>query len=298
MRFSPLNGEQKYIFYLPERQFFSSWNMGGWDINDIYIYTEQSMHDCPSDDHRFQSVHCRNINNIKEALNIGVELISLLRGFYTIVNKDDVNFIKVLSVFDQNRQTLYFEESEYYFGLYQDIGDSLKDKLRTHEYKQYIYNSRVNLVNSSMYLAQKRKNYGLYLILKYFSMPLDWVVLYKIMETLETISEHHDKGWKPSYSKAEKKKFTNPANNFNLLQIDSRHGFKFDALDNNPGQKMSFDEAKMMFKRCAHSYLKYKFEEMKYLAWLEKRNVTHFIRGKSEIDLDTSKIRVYEVLQS
>ena len=268
--------------------------MGSWEINDINIYTEPSIHDCPSDDHRFNSVHCRNVNNIKEALNIGVELICLLRGFYTIIDPRNQNIIKLLNVFDENRQTLYFEESEYYFGLYQDIGDSLKNKLRPHEYKQYIFNTRVNLVNSSMYLAQKRKNYGLYLILKYFSMPLDWIILYKIMETLETISEHHDKGWSPTYSKSDKKKFTNPANNFNLLQIDSRHGFKFDALDNNPGQKMSLDDARIMFRRCAYSYLKYKYQEMKYLAWLENISVTHFIRRKSDISIEKSKITTYE----
>lgn len=263
MRFYPLNGKAKYIFYLPENQLFASWNMGNWEINDIYIYTEASIHDCPSDDHRFQSVHCRDVPNIKDALNIGVELVSLIRGFYTIKDEKYQSIIKLLKVFDENGRELYFDESEYYFGLYQDIGDALESKLSTHEYGQYLFNAKLNLVNSSMYLAQKRENFGLYLILKYFSMPLDWIVLYKIMETLETIAEHHDEGWSVTYSKAERKKFTNPANNFNLLQIDSRHGFKFDALDNNPGQKMSLSEAKQMFRICAHSYLSYKFEELK-----------------------------------
>lgn len=262
--YRPVTSNKIFDFYLPENQFFASWNMGGWEINDISIYTEPSPHDCPSDDHRFYTVHCNNISDLKEALDIGVELVSLLRGFYTIRAEKNQRVIKLQKVVNsKTRQELYMDEAKFNFGLYQELGDALESKLTPNEFLQYQLNAKLNLVNSSMYLAQKQENVGLYLILKYFSMPLTWATLYKIMETLETIEKYHDKGWSITYSKADKTKFTNPANNFSLLQIDARHGLKFDSLKPNSGNKMTLDEAKIMFRKCAYSYLQYKYEEFK-----------------------------------
>ena len=262
--FRPVTVNRIFNFYLPENQFFARWNMGGWEINDILIYSEPSAHDCPSDDHRFYSVHCNNISDLKKALDIGMELVSLLRGFYTILNEKNQKVIELQKVVNsKTRQELYMDEAEFYFGLYQELGDTLESKLTPHEFHQYKLNAKENLVNSSMYLAQKQENVGLYLLLKYFSMPLTWAILYKIMETLETIEKHHDKGWSITYTKAERTKFTNPANNFSLLQIDARHGLKFESLKPNSGNIMTLDEAKIMFRTCTLSYLKYKYEELK-----------------------------------
>lgn len=262
--FHYLNINRRFNFYLPQNQLFGQWNMGRWNINDISIYTEPSPHDCPSDDHRFYSVHCNNINNVQEALDIGSELISLLRGFYSILDEGNQRIIEIQKIVDlETRQELYTDKIGFYFGIYQDLGYTLESKLTPYEFQRYKSNARVNLVNSSMYLAQKEENVGLYLILKYFSMPLTWAVLYKIMETLETIEQYHDKDWSVTYSKANRKKFTNPANNFSLIQIDARHGLKFDSLKSNSGSIMPLDEAKLMFKDCALSYLNYKFEEFK-----------------------------------
>ncbi|WP_065342046.1 hypothetical protein [Acinetobacter gyllenbergii] len=297
-QFQYINPERKFDFYLPEDQLFSSHNMGNWGINDIYIYTEPSPHDCPSDDHRFFTVHSNGVTDIREALSIGNELISLIRGFYKISNSTILDErIKLVKVKDEDAYCqAYNENQDEYFGFYQDLGQSLKSKLKPLEYQQYKLNTQYNLINSSMYLAQKQKNIGLYLILKYFSMPLSWSILYKIMETLETIEKYHDKSWSVTYTKADRTKFTNPANNFSLLKIDARHGLKFDSLKPNSNNKMSLDEAKHMFRECAISYLRYKFEELKCSAWLEKMNVTHFIRRKSNICMNTSKITEYKKL--
>lgn len=296
LQFQYINPQIRYVFYLPEVQLFANHNMGGWQLNDILIYTEPSIHDCPSDDHRFRTLHCNGVTDIHEALSIGNELISLVRGFYSItnpqINAEIINIIKVKDL--HGHVELYNDSQEEYSNLYEELGESLRAKLRPYEYKQYKSNSLINLLNSSLYLAQKQKNIGLYLILKYFSMPLTWAILYKIMETLETIENHHDRKWSVTYTRADRTKFTNPANNFSLLQIDARHGLKPDSLRPNSGSRMTLDEAKLMFRRCACSYLKYKFEEHKYLAWLEKVSVTYFIRYKSQIDMKRSNINVYE----
>ena len=74
----------KYEYYLPELQLFSSYNVGGIALKDLNIYTEPSYHDGHSDDHRFNTFHCNSITNHDEAWAIGLELISLLRGLVTI----------------------------------------------------------------------------------------------------------------------------------------------------------------------------------------------------------------------
>lgn len=296
LQFQYINPQIRYVFYLPELQLFANHNMGGWQLNDILIYTEPSQHDGPSDDHRFRTLHCNGVTDIHKALSIGNELISLVRGFYAITNSqiksENINLIEVKDL--HGHVKLYNDSEEGYTKLYEEIGESLRTKLTPYEYKQYKSNTLINLINSSLYLAQKPKNIGLYLILKYFSMPLTWAILYKIMETLETIESHHDKKWSVTYTRADRTKFTNPANNFSLLQIDARHGLKPDSLRPNSTNRMTLDEAKLMFKRCAYSYLKYKFEEHKYLALLEKVSVTYFIRHKSQIDLKISNINVYK----
>ncbi len=83
------------------------------------------------------------------------------------------------------------------------------------------------------------------------------------METFMTIEAHHDTGWKIPYSKADKTRFTNPANDFSMVGIDARHGFKKDSLMPNTGPKMEINEAKEMFINCAKSYLNFKLDELR-----------------------------------
>ncbi|MHA3062064.1 hypothetical protein ACX1N5_15650 [Acinetobacter sp. ANC 4636] len=262
----PIRNE--YVYYLPQIQILNSHNIGGMGLKDIHIYTEPDLiSDGYSEDHRFNTFHCNNITDSNYAWIIGLELTSLLRGLITIF-------------YDENYQKQIFIEKmiknddpsvnypKYSFGydisispdLYQSLGSNLLQNLNFTERKEYKENAKTNVFNSSLYLAQN--NVGLYLILKYFSEPLTWVSLYKIMETLETIEKYHDKSWRKNYTNQDKAKFTNPANNFAVIGIDSRHGFKQDSLKQNNGPKMSLNEAKSMFIKCAQSYLNFKFNEL------------------------------------
>jgi len=257
----------KYEYFLPQLQLFNSDNIGRLRLLDINIYTEPSYHDCPSDDHRFNTFHCNNVGDHDVAWVIGLELMSLLRGLVTIFCGEEyqrnikLEKMKIDGEYIEYPTSQLGYEVDIKLGFYQELGRNLINNLFPTERQAYRQNAKNNVWASSLYIAQT--NIGLYLILKYFSEPLTWSSLYKIMETLMTIQDHHDKEWKMPWTNADKKKFTNPANNFSLVGIDSRHGFKPDSLQPNNSPKMTLNEAKEMFIKCANSYLNFKFNELR-----------------------------------
>ena len=258
----------KYEYYLPEMQLFNSENIGGLSLKDIHIYTEPSYHDCHSDDHRFNTFHCNNVSDNDTAWLLGLELVSLLRGLITIFyGEKKQRSVRLERMRVAGNPSVKYPNSEFGYEVnipldfYQKMGQNLVQNLVCFERKEYRENAKRNVFSSSLYLAQT--NIGLYLILKYFSEPLTWVSLYKIMETFMTLEKHHDKGWKITYSNTDKSRFSNPANSFSMIGIDSRHGFKADSLKPNNAPKMDIIEAKEMFIKCAKSYLNFKLDELR-----------------------------------
>lgn len=257
-----------YEYFLSCSNLFNPYSAGNLNLSDIHIYTEPDMiGDGHSDDRRFNTFHCNSVDDDRVAWMIGLELTSLLRGLVTIVwGEHYQRDIYLLNMIRNDGE--YVEYPNYKCGsdisipldLYQCMGNDLNNNLEYSERIEYLRNAKMNIFNSSLYLAQN--NIGLYLILKYFSEPLTWMSLYKIMETLETLEKHHESDWKIPYSSQDRAKFTNPANNFSVLGIDSRHGFKKDSLKPNGGPKMELNEAKEMFTNAAKSYLKYKMCEL------------------------------------
>jgi len=259
----------KYEYWLPKILLLNSNHIGGMNLKDIHIYTEPDLiSDGHSEDHRFNTFHCNNIENDESAWMVGLELTSLLRGLITIFTGEEyqqmINLERMRK--DGDPSVVY---PNYKLGndvqlpsdIYQMLGSNLFENLTFKEREEYRKNAKTNVFNSSLYLAQD--NIGLYLILKYFSEPLTWGSLYKIMETFETLEKYHDKGWKKTYNNQDKSKFTNPANNFGVIGIGSRHGFKSDSLKPNKGPKMELSEAKKMFINCAVSYLEFKLAELR-----------------------------------
>lgn len=257
----------KYEYYLPELQLFSSYNVGGIALKDLNIYTEPSYYDGHSDDHRFNTFHSNSITNHDEAWAIGLELVSILRGLITIFygeNKQSSVRLEKMKIEGQPVEYPTYQMNhniKILLGFYQRLGSNLISNLTFTERRDYKESAKANVFASSFYIAQT--HIGLYLILKYFSEPLTWMSLYKIMETFMTIEAHHDTNWKIPYSKADKTRFTNPANDFSMVGIDARHGFKKDSLMPNSGPKMEINEAKEMFINCAQSYLNFKLDELR-----------------------------------
>lgn len=257
----------KYEYYLPEFRLFNSDHIGRLNIMDINIFTEPSYYDCHSEDHRFNTFHCNNVSDANLAWLIGLELVNLLRGLSTVFYGEDTQRFVYLEKMKVSDESIEFPrhnigvDANIPPNLYVKLGENLMENLNFAERKKYRENAKRNIFSSSLYLAQT--NIGLYLILKYFSEPLTWVNLYKIMETFDTLEAHHDVEWKRTYSNGKKKKFTNPANDFSMIGIVARHGFKKESLEPNVGPKMELGEAKEMFIECAKSYLRFKMDELR-----------------------------------
>lgn len=259
----------KYEYWLPQINILNSYNIGGMNLKDIHIYTEPDLiNDGHSEDHRFNTFHCNNIANAESAWLVGLELTSLLRGLVTIFYgehyQSNIYLEKMRKDGDPSVDYPTYKlgkDASLPSNIYQTLGLNIIQNLSGRERLEYRRNAKNNVFNSSLYLAQD--NIGLYLILKYFSEPLTWGSLYKIMETFETLEKYHDQDWRKTYSSQDKTKFTNPANNFGVIGIDSRHGFKQDSLKPNNGPKMELLEAKTMFVECAQSYLNFKLQELR-----------------------------------
>lgn len=258
-----------YVFYLPQYIFFSErYGINRLDLMDVNIYIEPSPHDCPSGDYRFNTLHCNGISDPELAWAIGLELINILRGLFTIFyGEEERSFFKIERMIDEASPAHTYPNSTlgHNINIKPQIYKSLRDNLIINlDYKErllYEKNTKSNVFNSSLYLAQE--NIGVYLLLKYFSEPLTWSSLYKIMETLDTLEKNHDKGWKNTYTATDKRKFTNPANNYSLIGIDSRHGFKPDSMSANTSTAMTLIEAKNMFIESVKSYLNFKLNELR-----------------------------------
>ena len=264
--------ENDYIFYLPQVNIFDESHLGAIHMMDIHIYSEPSPFDTYSYDHRFVTFHCNGIKDHDSAWVSGLELINLFRGLVTIFNgaEDEQKHIKIEKM--ENKSMGNVNYPNYNLGydvninpkLYERLGGDVLMKLNFKQRQNYKEQALKHIFNGIYYIAQH--SMGTYLLLKYFSESLSWSSLYKIMETLETLEKHYDKGWKVNYSREDRKKFTNPANNYSLIGIDSRHGFKKDSLDHNNYPLMSLIEAKKLFIGCSKSYLEYKFNELKLKA--------------------------------
>lgn len=261
--------KNNYEYWLPQINILNSDNIGGYHLKDIHIYTEPDLiNDGHSEDHRFNTFHCNNIADDKSAWLVGLELTSLLRGLITIFYGEQYQRNINLERMKKDGEPSV-DYPKYGFGndvsipadIYQKMGGNLFQNLDFTERKEYRENAKTNVFNSSLYLAQD--NIGLYLIIKYFSQPLTWVNLYRIMETFETLKNHHDKDWNTTYTKSKIKQFSNPANDFSVIGIDSRHGFTPTSLMPNTGPKMGLNEAKTMFIECAKSYLHFKLNELR-----------------------------------
>ncbi|PPD11291.1 hypothetical protein, partial [Methylophilus sp.] len=87
-----------------------------------------------------------------------------------------------------------------------------------------------------------------------FAMELNWVTLYKILETLETLMKQDS--FASPISSTDRKEFTNSANNFSIVGLDSRHGYKLVSKQNKT-KAMSLSDGEAMLISAAVQYLKF-----------------------------------------
>lgn len=204
--------------------------------------------DCPNDDYRITTIYCQDETDSEVASQIGQELISLFNGASILLSK--------------NYRQMFIERL-----LYKDIPVNLqpynpvpallgKPALSTEEIReQKALAKEIDIRFWLLILATE--NEDLYFIFKFLTMVPSWVSYYKLMETIESFSTKFS--IKLNTVEAEKKRFTNTANNFSLAGFDARHGFK-QLTKANKTAGMTLDEAYVFVTKMAKEYI---FEKYK-----------------------------------
>lgn len=97
------------------------------------------------------------------------------------------------------------------------------------------------------------------IMLKYFSEPGSWAIYYKVLETMETLARKN-KGTSVPVKRAEKSRFTNNANNYEVVGIDARHGMMPQGKE-NPVEPMTLEEGHAFITGFCKSYLNLVYPE-------------------------------------
>ncbi len=105
----------------------------------------------------------------------------------------------------------------------------------------------------SKLIEAAKRNQGVYILLKLFSFEVNWITLYKVFETLETLMGKTR--FNKSISKDERDALKNSANNFSLTYFASRHGLKKEGKQNN-ARAATLQEAFATMQKATEVYLR------------------------------------------
>lgn len=291
---------KSYEICLPENS-----RIEGYFINSSAIFSVydrlNDMLDCSLWDYRAYTSLLDNFEP-KQAIMSSGELMSLLNGYlrlydcirFDIFDEDNTNSrsssladypeFQVLDIYDGNdknyRESL--DNLEIPNFLLHDLMKGkdeqfFKDiKKRINELSELNCKKFHYCFDVFLYLAYKsieeckadsvKKAPDVYVLLKYLSYKIDWVVLYKIYESLEYFAqlEHYPhlvrvgKDLRLS-SKDERDKFATPVNMFSIIGFDARHGYQ-KVHPNCKTDVFSFDKARDFVINHVKKYLKWKFE--------------------------------------
>jgi len=200
--------------------------------------------DCPNDDFRMTTMYCEGEDEPGTAWQIGHELISFFNGASILFNKD----YRKISIFRLLHNEAQMEH-EPQRGTTALMGKPAFPELRiAAEYKN-AKNASIKL--QLLHLATENKD--VYFILKYFDMESGWGTYYKLLEAIEHFAKEKDIDL--NTAEADRKSFTNTANNFSLSGFDARHGFK-EVTKQNKTPAMTIDGAYEFVSGIAKRYLK------------------------------------------
>ncbi|MDH0426621.1 hypothetical protein [Stutzerimonas stutzeri] len=200
-------------------------------------------HDCPNDHFSFNSLYFENEQDLEVVWQVSYELVSLFNGAselywqgYRKLSIHSINF---------REKPIVFSEKAAVSGLLQRPAISLRkrDEELTNAFKT---SSRLGL------LVLATENDDVYMILKYLDLDRSWANYYKLMETVD--SHTALKKLQITDFSAERKRFTNTANNFSLAGFDSRHGFK-QIVKENKTPSMKLEEAHAYVTGLCKRYL-------------------------------------------
>lgn len=181
---------------------------------------DNQMIDAPTHDFFFKSCLCNSIQNPQDAWGIGLELVSLFNGSTKLYSPNN-HFIKLESIVVEQQEYQFPQEYES-FSLFYDFFNLNPHLENNCQFSENHYFSKA-ITNS--------KDFRIYLLLKLVGFEVNWVTIYKQLETLEHFM--HEDGFSSPLSSRLKTSITKPANNFSILGLQARHGFQGEHYENN-----------------------------------------------------------------
>jgi hypothetical protein len=208
-------------------------------------------------------------SNNEDAIRIAFELIDLLNGivmlslsgalgnmaitpenlFYSsaklelsLPNREPALSLTGMFRDESNIPIPQYAESE--FGLFRDV---FQKRSSTDDCTLHCW--------VSLLFCLVARDLGVYILLKLFAMEINWVTLYKILETLETLMDAD--GFTSPISVMDRNALTNAANNFSLTNLSARHGFKPVGKPNKT-RVATLHEALVTLQKATNAYIKFK----------------------------------------
>lgn len=222
----------KYVFELSARSdlIFSSVNAC---TNDLIIYKESDhYHDTHDIYYYLDSQYFECATNIDSAYVIALEILDLLNGYVQIDSTHHITKpVKIIGAY-QDTHRVSWHCAEYVPNYtWQKVNQIMPV---TYSYR---YKLRDSLLHALIHLA--KIDMAVYCLLKFASQTVSWVSLYKSFETLKNSVEANEslgctKNWTTTQSS---KKLTKAANKYDIVGLDSRHGYNGIDIDINTSQE-------------------------------------------------------------
>lgn len=243
--------------------------------NESFLFFEELNHnlDCSTCDYRATSWLIDENEKQEDALKIAGELLSLLLGYMQVIDQENIfnhlrgNGIRLLDSKSFN-VTRNFNDLQIPNFLLQEIwAKKQSNNINSIEKKSSL---KRNSFDALLYLA--RSEIDVYILLKLMAETPSWYNLYQIYESLEAFTTENNypnlievsngkKTIKVLDPISEKEKLTKPANNFSIVGLSARHGYKTIVKPINLSNCFSLEEAKRFVHNHVRAYLKWKLEE-------------------------------------
>jgi hypothetical protein len=216
----------------------------GWDL---HIYEEMGTADYNTNDYRFNTWLCEAVDEEEWAWQIGYELVSLFNGANRLLGRQ-FRTQTLRGVYKGNRPT-QAQENLQLTGILQEAIQTVK--------LPPDYEDQIKADRCAWLIHAAKTEFGIYLLLKHLNLQVNWVTLYKTLETAEAVASQE--GISLDVAKKRRKAFTNSANNFSIVGFESRHGYSQGEKENKT-EKMRINEATEFVTDVCRQYIRQKLQ--------------------------------------
>ena len=243
--------------------------------NESFCFYEEINHylDCSTCDYRATSWLIDPSETEDNALLIAGELLSLLMGYMQVRNEKSIyNHLRINGIRLLNPN--FFNVSRNFNEV--QIPNFLLEEIWTNNESKKPNNPRetnnLKRISFDALLYLSKYEIDVYILLKLMAERASWYNLYQIYESLESFTTENNYPYLIEVRKGkeilkvldpieEKEKFTKPANNFSIVGLTSRHGYKTIKKPIKISNCFNLEQSQNFVYRHVRRYLQWKLEE-------------------------------------